>query len=238
MTRPSAILLAGMLLLTGCGGNDDPTKTANDDAAMSGALGKPIATDPDLASENGANTAASVPSADGSVPSLDMSAQALASARAAALNLVGGPGAMKKAPPASGSSAGLPQDSQLTAAALAAASPGGHGDCAAKASYTASWAAKLPGNFPIYPQGAVQEAAGTDDGACKLRVVNFSTPVPVAEVLDFYYTRATAAGFTAQHTRDGNEDVLGGNKGPSSYVVYAEKLPNGATSVDLVTNGK
>jgi len=237
MTRHSAFLLAGVLLLAGCGGNDEPAKTSNDDAAMSGALGKPIATDPDLAGENGANTAASVPSADGSVPGLDMSAQAVASARAAALSLVGGPGAMRKAPAANGATGELPRDSELTAAARAAASPGGHGDCAAKASYTASWAAKLPDSFPVYPQAAVQEAAGTDDGACNLRVVNFSTPVPVSEVLDFYYTRATAAGFTAQHARDGGEDVLGGSEGQSSYMVYAQKLPNGATSVDLVTSG-
>jgi hypothetical protein len=238
MIRQSALVLATALLLAGCGGKDEPARTANDDAAMSGALGKPLTTDPDLAGENGANTAASVPSADGSVPSLDLSPEAVTAARAAALKLVGGPGAMKQAPAASVTSGPLPQDSQLTAAARAAASPGGQGDCAARASHTASWAAKLPDAFPVYPKAAVQEAAGTDDGACNLRVVNFTTPVPLPEVLDFYYTRATAAGFTAQHARDGGEDVLGGTKGQASYVVYASKLPNGATSVDLVTNGE
>jgi hypothetical protein len=237
MTRHAAFLFAGALLLAGCSGKDEPAKVSNDDPAMAGALGQPITTDPDLADANGANTAASVPSADGSVPSLDMSAQALAAARAAALKLVGGPGAMKKAPPPSSSSA-LPADSQLTAAARAAASPGGQGDCASKPKYAAAWAAKLPDSFPVYPKAAVQEAAGTDEGACNLRVVNFSTPVPVSEVLDFYYTRASGAGFTAQHARDGAEDVLGGTKGQASYVVYAQKLPNGATSVDLVTNGQ
>lgn len=237
MIRQSAFLFATVLLLAGCGGKDQPAKAGNDDAAMADALGKPITTDPDLAAENGANTAASVPSADGTVPSLDTSPQAVASARAAALKLVGGPGAMKKVTQATVVSGTLPQDSQLTAAARAAASPNGEGDCAAKAHYTAEWAAKLPVTFPVYPQGAVQEAAGTDEGACNLRVVDFATPVPLNEVLDFYYTRATAAGFSSQHVRDGSEDVLGGTKGQSSYVIYASKLPNGATSVDLVTNG-
>jgi hypothetical protein len=237
MVRHTAFLFATALLLAGCSGKDQPTKTGNDDAAMSGALGKPITTDPDLAAENGANTAASVPSADGSVPSADSSPEAVTAARAAALKLVGGPGAMKKAPVASQVNGPLPQDSALTAAARAAASPGGQGDCAAKARYTAEWAAKLPDTFPVYPKGAVQEAAGTDDGACNLRVVNFTTPVPLPEVLDFYYTRAAGAGFSARHVRDGGDDVLGGTKGPASYVIYARKLPNGATSVDLVTNG-
>ena len=237
MKRALTLALAGALLLAGCGDNDPPDKTANDDAAMSGALGKPITVDPDLAGENGANTVASVPSADGTVPSLDMSPEAVSAARAAALSLVGGPGAMKQAPAASGTTSALPKDSELTAAARAAASPGGRGDCAARARYTAAWAAKMPDAFPVYPKAAVQEAAGTDDGGCALRVVNFTTPVPGPEVLDFYYTRAAAAGFTAQHTRDGGEDALGGTKGRASYVVYVSKLPTGATSVDLVTNG-
>jgi hypothetical protein len=237
MLRHTAFLFATALLLTGCNGKDQLTKTSNDDAAMSGALGKPLTTDPDLAAENGDNTAASVPTADGSVPSADTSPEAVTAARAAALKLVGGPGAMKKAPEASEVNGPLPQDSALTAAARAAASPGGQGDCAAKARYTAEWAAKLPATFPVYPKAAVQEAAGTDDGACNLRVVNFTTPVPLPEVLDFYYTRAAGAGFSAQHVRDGGDDVLGGTKRQASYVIYARKLPNGATSVDLVTSG-
>jgi hypothetical protein len=144
---------------------------------------------------------------------------------------------MKKAPAAREVGGTLPAGAELTAAARAAASPGGNGDCAAKAQYTAAWAAKLPGTFPVYPKGAVQEAAGSDDGGCALRVVNFITPVPVGEVIDFYYTRASGAGFTTQHVRQAGEDQLGGTKGSASYVVYARQLPNGGSSVDLVTNG-
>jgi hypothetical protein len=144
---------------------------------------------------------------------------------------------MKKAPAAIDVIGKLPADSQLTAAARAAASPGGKGDCSAKAQYTAGWAAKLPAAFPVYPKGAVQEAAGTDEGGCALRVVNFITPVPLGEVMDFYYTRAASAGYSTQHARVSGEDQLGGTKGASSYVVYARELPNGGSSVDLVTNG-
>ena len=237
MNRRSVYLLALVLLLAACGSKDQPAKPSTDDPAMSGALGEQVLTDPDLAGENGANRAASVPTGDGSIPAADMSADALAAARGAALKLVGGPGAMKKAPEAREVSGTLPADSQLTAAARAAAGPGAKGDCAAKVKYTAAWAAKLPGTFPVYPKGAVQEAAGTDDGACALRVVNFITPAPVAEVIDFYFTRASAAGYSAQHVRDNGEDSLGGTKGGASYIVYARDLPNGGSSVDLVTHG-
>jgi len=237
MIRRSAFLCAAVLLVSACGTKDQPAQPGNDDAAMATALGKPITTDPDLAGENGANAAAFVPSADGTVPNVDMSPEAVTAARAEALDLVGGPGAMKKTPEATAVNGPLPQDSALTAAARAAASPGGQGDCAARARYTAEWAAKLPDAFPVYPKAAVQEAAGTDEGACNLRVVNFTTAVPLPEVLDFYYTRATTAGFSAQHVRDGGDDVLGGVKGAASYQVYARDLPNGGSSVDLVTHG-
>jgi hypothetical protein len=237
MIRRTVCLLAPALLLAACGSKDEPAKPAADDPALAGALGDQVLTDPDLAGENGANRAASLPSGDGAVPAADMSPEALAAARGAALKLVGGPGTMKKAPEAREVKGALPADSQLTAAARAAASPGGKGNCSALAKYTAAWAAKLPGAFPVYPKGAVQEAAGTDEGDCALRVVNFITPVPVGEVIDFYFTRASAAGYSAQHVRQAGEDQLGGTKGAASYVVYARELPNGGSSVDLVTNG-
>jgi hypothetical protein len=237
MTRKFAILLAPLLVLAACTDKEEPTAAAEGDPAMDASLGEQLMTDPDLVESNGANTAASVPSGDGKIPAEDMTAEAVAAARSQALKLVGGPGAMKKAPAAREANGTLPADSELTAAARAAAAPGTEKDCAAKARYTAAWAARLPATFPVYPRGAVQEAAGTDDGACALRVVNFLTPVPLLEVVDFYYTRASAAGFSAQHILDGEDNVLGGTKGRASYVVYARRLPGGATSVDLVTNG-
>ena len=68
-------------------------------------------------------------------------------------------------------------------------------DCTKKAKYSATWAARLPRDLPVYPRGAVQEAAGTDDAGCHLRVVNFVSPVTPRDIMDFYYTKATAAGY-------------------------------------------
>ena len=123
-----------------------------------------------------------------------------------------------------------PLPAPLVAAARAA------GGCAERAENTARWAARLPQPFPVYPRGAVQEAAGTDAAGCALRVVSFVTPVPLGEVLDFYFTRARDAGFSAQRVLQDGDDVLAGAKGSASYVVYARRLPSGNTEVDLVTS--
>jgi hypothetical protein len=232
MRRPiDPFLLATLLLLAGCGSDEPAMGEPEEDPALAAALGEQIMVDPDLVGQNRANSAAAMPSADGSLPTVDNNPEAIASARAEALRLVGGPGRMKKAPEAREVAGTLP--SALTAAAQAAAD----GNCAERAQYTMQWAARLPRPFPVYPRGAVQEAAGTDAGDCALRVVNFVTPVPLAEVMDFYFTRARNAGFSAQRQLHDGDDVLAGVKGGASYVVYARRLPSGNTEVDLVTTG-
>ena len=104
--------------------------------------------------------------------------------------------------------------------------------------YSATWAAKLPKDLPVYPRSAVQEAAGTDADGCNLRVVNFVSPVSPKDVIDFYYTKATNAGYGAEYRMDGTDNVLGGRKGGQSYLLYARKLDNGLTEVDLIASGK
>ena len=174
---------------------------------------------------------------DGSLPPEMLSPEALGRARAAALDLVGGASRMKKAPVAVEVAGKLPADAALAVASRAVAAPGANGNCADRAEYTMQWAARLPAAFPIYPRGAVQEAAGTDASGCSLRVVNFVTPVPLGEVMDFYYSRARAAGFSAQRVLQDGDDVLGGVRARASYVVYARRLPSGNTEVDLITSG-
>jgi hypothetical protein len=95
----------------------------------------------------------------------------------------------------------------------------------------------MPAAFPVYPRAATQEAAGSDEGRCRLRVVDFVTPVPLGDVMDFYFTRALAAGFSAERTLQDGDDVLAGRKGAAAYAVYARRLPSGNTQVDLVTSG-
>ncbi len=234
----AALWLAPALLLAACGpGGEDKAVSGAADGELASALGDEIMVDPDLAGQNQGNSAVGAGVANGTLPPEMLSQDALDRARSAALDLVGGAGRMKKAPVAVEVAGKLPDGAALAVASRAAAAPGGNGNCADRAEYTMGWAAKLPASFPVYPQGAVQEAAGTDEGNCALRVINYLTAVPLDEVIDFYFTRASAAGFSAQRVKQDGDDVLGGFKGSSSYVVYARALPAGGTEVDLVTHG-
>ncbi len=236
----AVFVLTPALLLAACGSGDgkqNAAKPGSSDGELSAALGDEIMVDPDLAAQNQANSAVAANGADGKLPPELMSRDAIDRARSAALDLVGGPDKMRKAPAAVAVTGKLPDSAALAVASRAAASPGGNVNCADQANYTMQWAAKLPAAFPVYPQGSVQEAAGTDEGACALRVVNYLTAVPLGEVIDFYYTRATGAGFTAQRVKQDGDDVLGGSKGQASFVVYARPAASGGTEVDLITHG-
>lgn len=236
--RLAALAVAPALLLAACGKSKDEAQDAavDSDAAASSALGDQIMVDPDLASQNQANSAVGANYANGELPPEMRSPEAIGRAQAAAVNLLGGPGQVRKAPKAMEVSGKLPADSAYSTAAQIAARPG-NGDCTNKVNYTTQWAAKLPAAFPVYPQGAVQEAAGTDEDGCSLRVVTFLTPVPLSDVVDFYYTRAANAGYTLQHLKDGDDDVLAGVKGNASITVYARQNASGTTEVDLAASG-
>lgn len=110
--------------------------------------------------------------------------------------------------------------------------------CAAKLQYSAGWAQRLPADLPLHPQARVTEAAGTEGGACKLRVVSFSVAQPMQHMLDWYYTKAVRGGYTAEHQADGAEHVLGGtrDKDDGAYVLFMTARADGGTDVDLVAN--
>ncbi len=235
--RLSVLAAGAVLALAGCADREERAEPlGDDDPALSAALADPIMIDPDLAGQNRANSAAALPSQDGSLPTVDNNREAIAAARADALKLVGGPGRMRKAPEPREVAGALPAGASLTAAARAAAAPGADASCAERAEYTMQWAARMPAPFPVSPRGATQEAAGTDAAGCSLRVVNFVTPVPLGEVMDFYFTRARAAGFSADRVLQDGEDVLAGTRGEATYAVYARRLASGLTEVDLVTS--
>ena len=224
-----------VLLLAACSSGDEAEEPDTAiDAASREALDEDLASDPDLARSNEGNAALSA-SGNGSVPRIDTSREAMNAAQARALEMVGGAQALRRAAPPRELGRSEPVTAAMRQAALAVVEPGGQ-DCAAKVTYTASWAAKLPGAFPVYPRGATQEAAGTDEGACNLRVVTFRTPVPLDDVLAFYNTRAQANGFVSEHVRASGDNVLSGTKGRSAFVVYGRRMDGGLTEIDLVTS--
>lgn len=110
--------------------------------------------------------------------------------------------------------------------------------CARGLRYSTAWVERLPADLPLYPDARVDEAAGATDGGCSLRVVSFSTGASIQNVIDWYYGRVTAAGYTAEHQADGGQHVLGGVRGKDggAYVIYLEKRGDGRTEVDLVAN--
>lgn len=114
----------------------------------------------------------------------------------------------------------------------------GKGTCEAKLQYGAGWAARMPIEFPVYPKGRVQEAAGVDGGICDIRVVSFSTSASMQAVADYYYTRARRSGFTADYEIREGENVLGGTRDNDggAYVITLNVLSGGSTSVDIVAN--
>jgi hypothetical protein len=226
--------LCSVALLAACGDEAAKPPVVERDPAITGALGDPIMTDPDLSGQNQANAGLSgLGTSNVEIPPQDRGPDAIAAARATALKLAGGRITAAPAPATGG--AGRPAQGAVTAAQLAGAT---HPQCAARAQYSARWAALLPEALDVYPRGAVQEAAGTDEAGCRLRVVNFRTPVAPGEVIDFYYARLRKAGYTARRAREGSDDVLGGTGSGTDYVIYVRTLDKGMTEVELVLNAR
>ena len=233
--------LAALLALAACGSGEEEqgAVVSHGDPLMDAALADQIMVDPDMINRNSANQAASIASADGALPVPDAGTEAAMAARAEAIALVGGSAALRRAPAPERVDGALPPEALLSVAARASAAGNGTTrDCAQIAAFSAGWAARMPAAFPVYPRGAVQEAAGTDANGCALRVVNFATAVAVSDVMDFYYTRAAASGFRVQHVVQDGENVLGGTKGNATVMVFARAGDNGLTTVDLVTSGQ
>ncbi len=224
------------LLLAGCGDSPEDGDGGSGDAASEQALNDQIMVDSDLANQNEGN-AAVTGGADQTIPPENMTPEAIQEAKDAAFALVGGSDGVKKLPSPVQYGDNVPESSALTAATRSAAKLG-NGNCAENIKYSARWAAKLPSIFPVYPRGSTKEAAGTDYGDCSLRVVNYLTPVPMAEVLTFYHSRALTGGYSSEYAIAGGDNVLSGTKGKAAFVIYGRELPNGLTEIDLITSGK
>lgn len=210
------------LVLAACGGGDDAANVVVDhsDPLMAAALAGPIMMDPDMVDRNGANQLVAFAESDGSMPRPDVGSDAAARARAQAVDLVGGSVALRPVPE--------PAESQPAADPALAR-------CAGRATPGFRWAASMPEAFPIYPQGAVLEAAGSDATGCRMRAISFATAVSAEDVLAFYATRAAAAGIGLQHTSANGENVLAGGGPAGRLQVRVRAEAGGLTLVDLIT---
>jgi len=57
-------------------------------------------------------------------------------------------------------------------------------------------------------------------------------------MLDWYYTRATQAGYSSEHQIDGNQHILGGTrtKDGCAYMLIMTARPDGGTDIDYVAD--
>lgn len=106
--------------------------------------------------------------------------------------------------------------------------------CANRLTYSAGWANRLPADMPLYPDARIDEAAGAD--GCGLRVVSFASAAPTTRVIDYYYTKVTSVGYSAERKAANGMDVLGGTRGEAAYMIYVSARPGGGSAVDLVSN--
>ena len=213
------LALAPALSLAGCGG--DKTKNGKADPP----LADQIKVDPALIGKSG-----------GSAVSASGGAKDAATARAEAVALMGGTAAIKPLPALESGAERRGSAATITAAAKAATTSSAGAKCAALVEYAPAWANRMPQPFPVYPRSVVAEAAGTDANGCGLRVVTFTTPVMITDVLTFYYTRALTAGYSAGRGQQDGDEILAGVKGGASFTVHARPTAAGGSEVDLITS--
>ena len=233
-------LVALTLALAGCGRGDDNANLAALDAqltnntadpALRSAVNGKLAVDPDLVSQSNRN---SVRPADkpysGAVPAgLKAPADKDAAKRLAGGTLMQAP-APDSGAVASGVTLGQLAQSQKYRPRKARA-------CGApRVAYGPNWASRLPATFPLYPGAALVEAAGSDNGACQLRAVTFTTGAPVQDVIDFYFTMARRAGYSGERQTDGTTEILGGTRDDGAYYLTFRAIRGGGTSVDMIVN--
>jgi hypothetical protein len=242
MSRNLLALGAMTMALAACQNADDSAAQNEDaalladaaDPAMKGALEDQILVDPDLVDKSNRN-AVLAEGSDGSVPSAGVSKGQLAAVEKAAAAAIGTRGLMKAPEPTKVAAEDCKDCNQGSTLGAKAAQQSGV--CTGKLDYAMGWANRMPADFAIYPRANVKEAAGVDKGQCNIRVVNFTTPAALKNVVDFYYTKARRGGYSAEYQLRGDDYVLGGTKGEAAYVLFLKPMANGGTEVDIVANG-
>jgi hypothetical protein len=137
--------------------------------------------------------------------------------------------------PADGGGGG---QTRQAAAATGGAGPATPSACGVPFVYGNEWANRLPAEFPAYPGGRVTEAAGSDRGDCRMRVVTFTTTDPYNRVLEHYRSLADRAGFSAEQQARGGDQVLGGTRGEAAYYLIVTPTQAGSDVALILNNGR
>ena len=222
-----ALLVAVVLSATGCTRADPPAPLAETDPAVAQAVIAPLLTDPDLVSLDNRFAVMSDPGPlDASLPPDDFAVETIASARAEAAVLMAG----ANAPAVAAGSVCAGCDGALLAERARVLGA----DCAAAFDEDLEWALRLPDDLPIYPKAHLREAVGHEGGRCPLRGASFTAPVPAEQILVFYRTMATKAGFSL---RQAGKDGLVGTRGSSRMAILVRPLAGSLSHFDLLVTG-
>lgn len=109
--------------------------------------------------------------------------------------------------------------------------------CSLDVAYSAQWAARLPGDLPLYPKARVVEAAGSNSGNCALRAVTAIAPAAPDAVAKHYSDIASRSGFRANTTtEDGNMMVSGWRPSDGAAFYVTIRADAGGTATDFVSN--
>ena len=231
MSNRHLILLRGAavataLVLTACsgqGGNDladiDNELLANGaDPALTSALEDQILVDPELVQQANPNT---VRPPEAPVQAQYPAGSARAEAAIASMQNAG----------AAADGRGRPGRVTATAGPCGSTVPFDHAP---------QWANRFPAEFPLYPGGRVTEAAGSDAGDCRVRVVTFTTGDPYNRVLEHYRGLAARNGFSAEHQVRGRDHVLGGVNARTDGAYYLIVTPQqrGSEVALIANNGR
>ena len=221
-----AALILPLILLGACSDREQTALAPEArDPAVLNVLYDPLMVDPDLASQNRPYAALDGGGpASAMIPLVKRSDEAIAAAKAEAAKLLGKDIQSAPSPTSGDDDATSPESIGLAAASLSAEGK----RCAAKLGYSARWALALPPALPIYPRGHVQEAGGNDLDRCKLRAVNFLTPVPLPDVVAFYHAKLSPA--SPSYRLQGGDHVLRAG----AMLVYIRLTFDGLTEVDLI----
>ncbi len=217
------------LALLACAQEGVDTDPPERDPAVARALADQLMVDPDLVGQNEA-PAALTADTNFSIPLEIATPEAVRDAQREAEELVGRAGAElpRPEPLSRGSPSPLARLSDQAARMPDAA------ECLGLATQSAVWAARLPAAMPVYPRGATQQALGSDAPRCGLRVVRFTSPVPVKDITRFYFAKARAAGLAPRYSAAGDEHRIEGRRGTMRFSMHLRPHLSGSNEVDLV----
>lgn len=209
-------------LVAGAAGNGAEAAKAGD-PALTGALADQILVDPKLAGKPNPKPQAATASRRGAARAQDE-------------------GALLHAPaPTAAAARAKPVGEGLTLGELARAQAHPapkRGGCDKTFRMDAAWAQRLPDAVPLYADARVSEAAGNDSPGCRVRIVSYASAAPVGRLIDFYYSHAIRAGYSAEHQVSGAEHILGGARESDGSAYYITVAPRrgGGSAVDIVAN--